>query len=299
MSIIKSFSVGNGDMFYIKHNSDHFTIIDCNYESEGERNQALSELESLVSNTRGIIRFISTHPDEDHIHGLRHLDQRIGLPNFYCSKNKAKKPDPSDDFQYYCQLRDSDRAFYFYKDCKRKWLNDHDDKWNSSGIEFLWPIPETQLYQQALLDAERGEAFNNLSPIFTYSLSEGVTAMWMGDIGSDFLEKIKDYITWNKVDILFAPHHGRDSGKVPEDILRHLDPKLIVIGEAPSEYLNYYKNHNTITQNQAKDITFSCLTHRVDVYVSNLNYQHRYFLTQLDEKRSNLGKYIGSFKTHD
>lgn len=29
MSIIKSFSVGNGDMFYIKHNSDNFSIIDC------------------------------------------------------------------------------------------------------------------------------------------------------------------------------------------------------------------------------------------------------------------------------
>ena len=29
MSIVKSFSVGNGDMFYIKHNSSSFTIIDC------------------------------------------------------------------------------------------------------------------------------------------------------------------------------------------------------------------------------------------------------------------------------
>jgi len=29
MSIIKSFAVGNGDMFYIKHNSDNFSIIDC------------------------------------------------------------------------------------------------------------------------------------------------------------------------------------------------------------------------------------------------------------------------------
>ena len=29
MSKIKSFSVGNGDMFYIKHNSDNFTTIDC------------------------------------------------------------------------------------------------------------------------------------------------------------------------------------------------------------------------------------------------------------------------------
>jgi len=29
MSIVKSFSVGNGDMFYINHNTDNFTTIDC------------------------------------------------------------------------------------------------------------------------------------------------------------------------------------------------------------------------------------------------------------------------------
>ena len=29
MSIVKSFSVDNGDTFYIKHESDNFTVIDC------------------------------------------------------------------------------------------------------------------------------------------------------------------------------------------------------------------------------------------------------------------------------
>ena len=29
LSIVKSFSVGEGDMFYIKHGSSNFTIIDC------------------------------------------------------------------------------------------------------------------------------------------------------------------------------------------------------------------------------------------------------------------------------
>jgi len=29
MSEIKSFSVGEGDMFYIRHNTDNFTTIDC------------------------------------------------------------------------------------------------------------------------------------------------------------------------------------------------------------------------------------------------------------------------------
>lgn len=30
MIIIKSFSVGNGDMFYIKHINNTLTMIDCN-----------------------------------------------------------------------------------------------------------------------------------------------------------------------------------------------------------------------------------------------------------------------------
>ena len=34
MSVVKSFSVGNGDTYYIKHGSDNFSMIDCNLEEE-------------------------------------------------------------------------------------------------------------------------------------------------------------------------------------------------------------------------------------------------------------------------
>lgn len=34
MSEIKSLSVGNGDMFYINHNTDNFSMIDCNITDE-------------------------------------------------------------------------------------------------------------------------------------------------------------------------------------------------------------------------------------------------------------------------
>ena len=48
MSIIKSLSVGYGDMFYIKHNSDNFTIIDCNLEDDNEnREDYLNEICAL------------------------------------------------------------------------------------------------------------------------------------------------------------------------------------------------------------------------------------------------------------
>lgn len=41
MSVIKSFSVGDGDMFYINHNSDNFTTIDCCYSDDD--NKGLNE----------------------------------------------------------------------------------------------------------------------------------------------------------------------------------------------------------------------------------------------------------------
>ena len=37
MSIIKSISVGNGDLFYIKHGSSNFTIIDCNMDETNKK----------------------------------------------------------------------------------------------------------------------------------------------------------------------------------------------------------------------------------------------------------------------
>ena len=96
--------------------------------------------------------------------------------------------------------------------------------------------------------------------------------MWTGDFETDFMEKIEDEIDWPEVDILFAPHHGRDSGKIPESILANLNPKLIVVGEAPSRYLNYYPGYDTITQNAAGDITFDCVSGYAHVYVSDPDY---------------------------
>ena len=306
MSIIKSFSVTDtngepGDMFYIQHGTNNFTIIDCclNYDTQDVIVDEILEKKS----GKNITRVISTHPDEDHICGLKYLDDKIDILNFYCVENSATKEDESDSFKHYCKLRDdSKKSYYVYKGCKRKWrneCNESDPQDNGcAGINFLWPITSNSEYKDELKKAKEGKAFNNISPIFTYSLNNGVKAMWMGDIEKDFLEKVKDNIDWPEVDILFAPHHGRDSGKVPTDILKKVNPTIIVIGEAPSENINYYDGYNTITQNSSKDITFKCETEKVHVYVSNYNY----FVNFLSDEKcydSDLGHYIGSFETKE
>ena len=303
MSTIKSFSVGNGDMFYIDHNTDNFTIIDCCYENEEQRERLFERIKQLSKN-KGITRFISTHPDEDHIKGLEILDKMIGIRNFYVVENKAtRKDDETDSFIKYRTLRDDrgKKAFYVFKGCYRKWMNrasgkNDEERRGSSGINYLWPDTSNSDYKEALERVKKGEDTNNISPIFTYSLENGIVVMWMGDMEASFLEKIKNEINWPKVDVLFAPHHGRKSGHVSRDVLDKLAPKVIVIGEAPSKDLDYYIDYETIKQNSAGDITFIAKDGVVDVYVENTSYGYpvnSFCDNGLQDTED--GKYLGSF----
>lgn len=270
MSKVKSFSVGDGDTFYIKHSSDNFSIIDCSLKDENKET-IVEELKNESKN-KGISRFISTHPDEDHIQQLDYLDDNLPINNFYCVKNEATKEEKTTGFKRYCELRDGDKVFNIYKNCSRKWMNQSDDERSSAGINILWPNTNNQYYKDALKVAKDGGSPNNISPIITYSIQDGAEYQWMGDLETGFMENIENDVKLAKVNILFAPHHGRESGKVPKSMLDILDPDIIIIGEAPSGNLNYYNGYNTITQNSAGDITFVNDGDEIHIYVSNENY---------------------------
>lgn len=284
MSTIKSFAVGNGDMFYINHNSPNFTIIDCCL-SDDNKDEILKEISTLAGKNE-ITRVISTHPDEDHISGLHLLDKKINIVNFYSVKNNATKEDETDSFNKYCELRDSEKAFHISKGCKRKWMNQSDDVRKLSGIHILWPDTNNEYFKAALKDATNGKSPNNISAVIQYSLEEGANALWMGDLETEFMEAIEDALELPEVTLLFAPHHGRDSGKIPDSMLKKMAPKIIIVGEAPSEHLHYYPDYNTITQNSAGDIIFECVSGKVHVFTSN-----KYEVDFLDDESMKFGDY--------
>jgi len=292
MSIIKSFSVGEGDMFYIKHGSSNFTIIDC-CMSDDNKDEIIKEIKT-ESKHKEIKRFISTHPDDDHLRGLAYLNENMPIRNFYCVKNEAIKQDKSDDFDEYCTLRDdSEKHFYLSKGCSRRWMNKKSEERGSAGISILWPDTSNKYYKEELKKAKEGTSFNNISAIVKYSTGD-CTVLWMGDLETDFMENINKAITLEPADILFAPHHGRGTGKVPKDWLDDISPKLVIIGEAPSKDLNYYAGYNTITQNTAGDITLECVSGETHIYVSNYHYSVDF----LDNEylADTYGKYIGTLK---
>ncbi len=290
MSIVKSFAVGNGDMFYIRHNSDNFTIIDCNLTTETAE-QRLDELKQ-ESRGKGITRFISTHPDQDHFGGIELLDASMPIANFYVVKNQAIKDQETESFKHYCKLRDDPaKAFYIHKDCVRRWMNQSGEGRDSSGISMLWPDTSNPDFKEALAACDAGESYNNVSAVARYAVEGGASVMWLGDLETAFMEKITDHIRLEKTTIVFASHHGRDSGKIPDSWLEKLDPQIIVIGEAPSRHLNYYTGYKKITQNSAGDITMECVEGKVHFYASNLDYSHDGLA---DEGMSTFENYVGS-----
>lgn len=292
MSIVKSFAVGNGDMFYIQHNSDNFTIIDCNLNAETA--SARTEELKQQSRSKGITRFISTHPDQDHFGGIELLDAEIRIANFYVVKNQGTKSDETESFKHYCRLRDdSAKAFYVYKGCTRKWMNQTDDVRGSSGVNIVWPDVNSPDFKDALKVCNEGGSPNNISAVVRYAVEGGATVMWLGDLETVFMEKITDRIVLEKTTIVFASHHGRDSGKIPDSWLEKLDPQIIVIGEAPSRHLHYYTGYKTITQNRAGDITMELVDNKVHFYVSNAAYKRS---DLKDEGADTFDNYIGSIE---
>lgn len=269
--IVKSFAVGAGDTFYIRHGSDNFTIIDCDLCNEN-KDQIIEELKRESAN-KGVKRFISTHPDEDHYGGIHLLDKAMPIQNFYVVKNNVIKERDTESFQHYCKLRDGNKAFHISKGCKKKWMNLYDNKRDSSGINILWPNRDNPYFKIALKECNEGRSPNNISAVIRYKIKDGASFLWIGDLETEFMENIFDDIELEKTTIVFASHHGRKSGKIPDSWLEKLDPQIIVIGEAPFRHLHYYSGYQKLTQNRAGDITMECIEDKVHFYSSNGNYK--------------------------
>ena len=304
MPIIHFLNVNEGDCSVIQHYSGRVTVIDvCNARLETPKVEADSgrtaHTDSAVKgnfrqknhpvnpvdylSTRGITsiwRYVQTHPDMDHMDGIKDLFAHFSPLNMWDTDNTKemdessweKSPYREEDWNLYKRLRDLGST----SDPKRLtplsgakgqyWNVGGDGSSGGDGLDILAP-------SQTLVDtANESGNFNDCSYVILYKFGNK-KIVFSGDSDDKtwehILENHEDDVT--DIDLLVAPHHGRDSGRSYK-FLDTLNPLLTLFGNASSKHLAYSAWNNRdlpfITNNQANCVVIDAGADPMKVYAT-------------------------------
>lgn len=301
MPTIHFLNVKQGDCAFIQHNSGHITVLDVFNaskvalseqivlqrdfaSSKGNFNQKdypINPIQYMKNfNVSSIFRFILTHPDMDHLGGIKDLFETFPVENFWDTDNKKEmgsfegSPYSEEDWKFYKGLRDgtgeSPKRLTYYSGSKNKYFNLNED--GKSGGDGLYVLSPTS---DLVKDAIKSGDYNDCSYVLLYKTGSR-KILFGGDSGEKtwehILEKHKDDVT--DIDVLFAPHHGRKLESY--EFLNVLNPKISYFGNANSQHLAYnawnYRNLPFITNNQANCIITDINGKSINVYVTNENF---------------------------
>lgn len=225
-----------------------------------------------------IFRFILTHPDMDHLGGIKDLFASIPVINLWDTANTKEfgedelrgQPRLKADWEFYKDLRDSapdtsPRRLVMYSGDKR-------DYFKGQGLQILSPTKE--LVQAA----NKRKNWNDASYVVLYSTKDPRRKiLFTGDSEDDTWEHILE--NWEDevkdVDVLIAPHHGRHSGR-DYKFLKVVNPRLTLFGNALTEHHahQYWNNRGLtiLTNNQAGYVVLDIVDEGIKVYVKNEEY---------------------------
>lgn len=306
MPTIHFLNVNEGDCIGVEHYSGHKTIIDvCNAKPINYLVEAFFAQKALADlgvsgnfnqkkypvnpisyfKERGwtsVFRFILTHPDMDHMNGIKAFFEEFNPINFWDTDNKKEmnkdswegSPYSEEDCNYYKNIRDNDpstdpKRLALYSGSRGQYYNeDEGGTGGGDGLHILAPTKE-------LVDNanKADEDYNRCSYVILYRTGNH-KIVFGGDSHDDTWEHIlsEHKASVTNIDVLIAPHHGRKS-KRSYEFLNVLQPKVTFFGNARSEHLAYsawsYRNLPYITNNQAGCIIADASSDQIDLYVSH------------------------------
>ncbi len=237
-------NVGKGNCTIIEFSSErlgylgHLTVIDIDdsrsisederYLIEGTSQKAkltdpIVYIRNRFSKYNKIFRFILTHPDMDHMSGIKELFARKSVLNFWDTENNKfidshtwkNSPYNKEDWDFYQSIRKSikdPKIFVFYRGDKPK-----------DGIEILSPTPEL------VNEANEKEDYDHLSYVLMVKFA-GRKVLLCGDATKKALENVIEYYDKEdlKCDVLFAPNHGSPN-HISKEILDVFNPDLTIV----------------------------------------------------------------------
>ena len=184
-------------------------------------------LDYLASHFSGrtIFRFIASHPDMDHLAGLRALYEAVPIVNFWYAGGGIEKEDFDEgrydlaDWELYQKLIISPtdpKALNLHR-------GDRGHYWTDDGVEFWSPTLS--------LEAQAVEAARPNLASYVHCIRYGEAVAVLG--GDAEAETWEDIYGWRdgefpKVGVLKASHHGRRSG-YHQPSVKAMSPELTVV----------------------------------------------------------------------
>ena len=199
-----------------------------------------------------IFRFVATHPDMDHLTGLHriHEQEDVSILNFWDTRNNKELSDDSfegseydvADWHTYQSLRQSET------DPKTLMLNrgNSGQYYTDDGITILAPTTELENF------SNEKEEYNHISYVLMISFGDCRIVLG-GDATIDVWKDIyREYDEdFEKVHLLKASHHGRESGYY-QPIVKAMEPThtIVSVGKKPKtdasrKYSNYSSVYST------------------------------------------------------
>lgn len=266
MAKIHFLNVDEGDCSIIQHDNGNVTMIDIccgnieeaprlfeafskeaaeavrgNFNQKSHPTNPIKYLQGM--NIPSIFRYIQTHPDMDHMDGLKNLFENFKVLNFWDTKNTKSQDfddngrylkDDWDCYQYIRKQTNSPTVLFLYDGASNKYYNQDDNGLLTDDyLQILSPTPDL------LKAAEQAKDWNDCSYAILYCIHNR-KILFCGDADKRTIEHlIENHKTEiSNLDILIAPHHGRDSDK-DFSFLDIMKPKLTLVGNAKCEHLAY------------------------------------------------------------
>lgn len=251
-----------------------------NFNMRSERSNPLDYLEAR--GIRTLDRFISTHPDMDHLDGLDALFREVSVLNFWHTGVHRHDPDfatgspyREQDWRRYRALQHGyvvgTRTLMKRAHSQFPLANLNED--GTYGGDRLFILsPDEGLVRVA----ERTDDLNDASYVLLMMTPAGAVIL-PGDAHDDPW----DFVLRHYLDLvrncalLIAPHHGRDSDR-DYTFLDVLRPRLTLMGCAPAQYMGYNswrrRGLKFFTNNQAGTIRVDIDGAFLSVWVENQSF---------------------------
>ena len=242
---------GMGDCTIIELPDNQIMMVDIrNGRSDNTYNHKHENPINYLSmlNCTFVYRYIQTHPDMDHLDGLRDLINKFNVVNFWDVQHERKKPD--DFIEPY---REIDWDAYIEKNnCHVLKLTRKSEHIISNQGGYNYEIYAFSPTPELIKQGNNAESWNDLSYIVLLQYGNFKILF-----GGDSSEKAwNDLLLWlpsdmracqllHNITIFKASHHGRKTGYCGDGLLSFLNPKAIIsdhnVDDKDSAYAEYKK----------------------------------------------------------